>query len=43
VERGVRSPLAESIRAAGFRLAVIDLEPFRSGRLNELRNPLRVV
>ena len=40
---GRRAELAQAIRAAGFKLAVIDLEPFRSGRLNELRTPLRVV
>jgi uncharacterized protein len=34
VARGAR--LAEAIRGAGFRLAVLDLEPFRSGRMNEL-------
>jgi uncharacterized protein len=31
-----RSELVGALRAAGFRLAVLDLEPFRSGRLNEL-------
>lgn len=38
-----RGQLAQAIRAAGFKLAVLDLEPFRSGRLNELRDPLRVI
>jgi uncharacterized protein len=31
-----RAEILEAIRAAGFKLAVLDLEPFRSGRLNEL-------
>jgi uncharacterized protein len=31
-----REALAAAVRAAGFPLAVLDLEPFRSGRLNEL-------
>jgi uncharacterized protein len=31
-----RSELLGALRTAGFRLAVLDLEPFRSGRLNEL-------
>jgi uncharacterized protein len=31
-----RDALAAALREAGFRLAVLDLEPFRSGRLNEL-------
>jgi uncharacterized protein len=31
-----RSEILQAIRDAGFPLAVIDLEPFRSGRLNEL-------
>jgi len=31
----VRARAAEVLRAAGFRFAAIDLEPFRSGRLNE--------
>ncbi len=31
-----RSELAEAIKAAGFKAAALDLEPFRSGRLNEL-------
>lgn len=31
-----RAQIVEVIRSAGFKLAVIDLEPFRSGRLNEL-------
>jgi pyridinium-3,5-biscarboxylic acid mononucleotide sulfurtransferase len=31
-----RGELLQAVRAAGFKLAVLDLEPFRSGRLNEL-------
>jgi uncharacterized protein len=31
-----REPIAAAVRAAGFKLAVLDLEPFRSGRLNEV-------
>jgi pyridinium-3,5-biscarboxylic acid mononucleotide sulfurtransferase len=31
-----RAEVAAAVRGAGFKLAVLDLEPFRSGRLNEL-------
>ena len=31
-----RAELAEAVKAAGFRCAALDLEPFRSGRMNEL-------
>jgi len=31
-----RGEIAAAVKAAGFKLAVLDLEPFRSGRLNEL-------
>jgi pyridinium-3,5-biscarboxylic acid mononucleotide sulfurtransferase len=32
------------VKAAGFRIAVLDLEPFRSGRMNALAGvPLPVV
>ncbi|HEU4384445.1 MAG TPA: ATP-dependent sacrificial sulfur transferase LarE [Anaeromyxobacteraceae bacterium] len=31
-----RESLLAAVKAAGFRLAVLDLEPFRSGRLNEV-------
>jgi uncharacterized protein len=31
-----RAELVAAVKAAGFKLAVLDLEPFRSGRLNEL-------
>jgi uncharacterized protein len=31
-----RSDLAAAVRAAGFKMAVLDLEPFRSGRMNEV-------
>jgi uncharacterized protein len=31
-----RAALAEALRAAGFKMAVLDLEPFRSGRMNEI-------
>jgi len=32
----LRAELAVALKAAGFRAAALDLEPFRSGRLNEL-------
>jgi uncharacterized protein len=39
-----RAALVEAMKAAGFRSAALDLEPFRSGRLNELAGiPLPVV
>jgi uncharacterized protein len=31
-----RADVVAAVKAAGFKLAVLDLEPFRSGRLNEL-------
>jgi uncharacterized protein len=31
-----RSEVAQGVRAAGFKLAALDLEPFRSGRMNEV-------
>jgi uncharacterized protein len=31
-----RAALAEAVKVAGFRLAALDLEPFRSGRMNEV-------
>jgi uncharacterized protein len=31
-----RAELARAVKAAGFKLAVLDLEPFRSGRMNAL-------
>jgi uncharacterized protein len=31
-----RAEVVAAVKAAGFKLAVLDLEPFRSGRLNEL-------
>ena len=31
-----REAVVRAVREAGFKLAVLDLEPFRSGRLNEL-------
>ncbi|WP_242346557.1 ATP-dependent sacrificial sulfur transferase LarE [Anaeromyxobacter terrae] len=31
-----RAEIAEAVKAAGFKLAVLDLEPFRSGRMNAL-------
>jgi uncharacterized protein len=31
-----RAEIAAAVKGAGFKLAVLDLEPFRSGRLNEL-------
>jgi uncharacterized protein len=38
-----RAELARAMREAGFKLAVLDLEPFRSGRLNELQPRLPVI
>lgn len=39
-----RADLATALKGAGFRAAALDLEPFRSGRLNELAGiPLPVV
>jgi uncharacterized protein len=32
----MREALAQAVKSAGFELAVLDLEPFRSGRLNEV-------
>ncbi|HET7784529.1 MAG TPA: TIGR00268 family protein, partial [Myxococcales bacterium] len=39
----VRAEAAAALKAAGFRFVTIDLEPFRSGRLNEAAGlvPLR--
>jgi uncharacterized protein len=31
-----RAALALALKGAGFKAAALDLEPFRSGRLNEL-------
>jgi uncharacterized protein len=31
-----RAEIARAVKAAGFKLAALDLEPFRSGRLNEV-------
>jgi uncharacterized protein len=31
-----RAEVAEAVKGAGFKLAVLDLEPFRSGRMNAL-------
>jgi uncharacterized protein len=31
-----RAELGAAVRAAGFKLAALDLEPFRSGRMNEV-------
>ena len=31
-----RAELARAVKLAGFKAAALDLEPFRSGRLNEL-------
>jgi uncharacterized protein len=39
-----REALAAAVKQAGFRSAALDLEPFRSGRMNELAGiPLPVV
>ena len=39
-----RAELVLAVKAAGFRIAALDLEPFRSGRMNELAGiPLPVV
>lgn len=35
LEPGVAAAIASSVKAAGFRFVAVDLEPFRSGRLNE--------
>ena len=40
---GRREALLEAVKAAGFKLAVLDLEPFRSGRLNEVAGVLTVI
>jgi uncharacterized protein len=38
-----REALLGAVKAAGFKLAVLDLEPFRSGRLNEVAGVLKVL
>ena len=39
-----RAEIARAVKAAGFRIAALDLEPFRSGRMNEIAGvPLPVV
>jgi uncharacterized protein len=39
-----RAEIVAGVKAAGFRIAALDLEPFRSGRMNELAGiPLPVV
>lgn len=38
-----RDALLAAVKAAGFKLAVLDLEPFRSGRLNEVAGVLPVL
>jgi uncharacterized protein len=39
-----RAEIAAGLKAAGFRIAALDLEPFRSGRMNELAGiPLPIV
>ena len=39
-----RGEIARAVKEAGFRIAALDLEPFRSGRMNELAGiPLPVV
>ena len=38
-----RAEIARAIRAQGFKLAVLDMEPFRSGRMNELQGLLPVL
>lgn len=46
LERGLRcrAALVIAVKSAGFKLAVLDLEPFRSGRMNALAGiPLPVV
>jgi uncharacterized protein len=32
----LRAELAQAVKGAGFRIAALDLEPFRSGRMNEI-------
>jgi uncharacterized protein len=40
----LRAKVAAAVKGAGFRIAALDLEPFRSGRMNELAGiPLPVV
>jgi uncharacterized protein len=40
----LRAKVAAAVKGAGFKIAALDLEPFRSGRMNELAGiPLPVV
>jgi pyridinium-3,5-biscarboxylic acid mononucleotide sulfurtransferase len=32
----LRTEIARAVKAAGFKIAALDLEPFRSGRMNEI-------
>jgi uncharacterized protein len=34
-----RAEIARAVKEAGFRIAALDLEPFRSGRMNEIAGP----
>lgn len=38
LDPGVRTQVTKGIQAAGFRFVTLDLEPFRSGRLAEVRD-----
>lgn len=39
-----RAEIAQAVRGAGFKVAALDLEPFRSGRMNEIAGvPLPIV
>jgi uncharacterized protein len=33
---GLRAEVARAVKGAGFKIAALDLEPFRSGRMNEI-------
>jgi uncharacterized protein len=33
---GLRAEVASAVKGAGFKIAALDLEPFRSGRMNEI-------
>jgi uncharacterized protein len=32
----LRAEIARAVKDAGFKIAALDLEPFRSGRMNEI-------
>ena len=42
VDEGLRASVDAGVKAAGFRFVAVDLEPFRSGRMNDaVRAPLK--